>query len=484
MNYGVAGRGQIGGKGRSFSKEKNMFAAKSYIERRNRLMGQMESGLLLFLGNDGSPMNYKDNPYPYRQDSTFLYFFGLAYAGLNGLIDVDESQITVFGDELTMDDIVWVGRQPTIEEMSRSVGVEHTAPLSELKRVLKKARDQKRKIHFTPPYRAKHLLGLLNLLEIPPLAAEQSSSLKLIKAVVAQRNIKTAEEIAEIEKAVNITAEMHLTAYKTARPGLTEAQVAAAVQEVALAAGGQLSFPIIATIHGETIHNHHYANLLKDGDLFLLDAGAETDMGYAGDLSSTVPVARKFNQRQKEIYRIVFEAHQAAVASLKPGIRFKDAHFLACKVIAQGLKELGLMKGDPEEAVAQGAHALFFPCGLGHMLGLDVHDMENLGEIYVGYEEGETKSSQFGLNALRLARPLQPGFVLTVEPGVYFIPELIDLWKSQGKFTGFINYDKVETFKGFGGLRTETDHLITATGQRPLGKPVPRSIEAIETVRR
>ena len=459
-----------------------MFPAKTYIERRKKLREEVGSGVILLLGNSESPMNYTDNPYHYRQDSTFLYYFGLSYSGLAAVIDVDEQKEIIFGNELTVDDIVWMGTQPTIKEKSESIGVANIAPLAELADVLKKAQQQNRTIHYLPPYRSEHFIMIYDLLGIKPSDITAGASEKFVVSVVEMRNSKSDEEIAEIEKAVDISAEMHLTAYKMAKPGLTEAEIAAEVHKVALAAGGQLSFPIIATIHGETLHNHYHGNTLKSGDMFLLDAGAETAMGYAGDLSSTMPVDATFTERQKEIYQIAYNAHEAAIAALKPGVPFRDIHLLACKTIAQGMKELGFMKGDVDQAVAQGAHALFFQCGLGHMMGLDVHDMENLGEKYVGYA-GEEKSTLFGIKSLRLARPLQPGYVLTIEPGIYFIPELIDMWKAENKFADYINYDKVETYKDFGGLRNEEDLLITESGARILGKPIPKSIEDVEAIR-
>jgi len=459
-----------------------MFPAQTYIQRRRRLHDQVGSGVLLFLGNDESPMNYADNPFHYRQDSTFLYFFGMSAHGLAAVIDVDEGREVLFGNDLTVEDIVWMGTQPTLAEKCRSNGIEEVLSLENLKEYLASARASGRKIHILPPYRAEHVVKLWDLLEIPPDRAEEAASVEFITAVVDQRNTKTAEEIEELDWAANISAEMHLAAMRMARPGLTEAEIAAAVNQVALAAGGQLAFPIIATIHGETLHNHFHGNVLKGGDMFLLDAGAETAMGYAGDLSSTIPVDVFFTPRQKEIYQVALDAHEAAVAALKPGIPFLDIHLLACRTVAQGLKDLGFMRGDIDEAVAEGAHALFFPCGTGHMMGLDVHDMENLGEKFVGYG-GEEKSTQFGLKSLRLARELEPGFVLTVEPGIYFIPELIDQWKAEKRFEAFINYDKVETYKDFGGLRNEEEFLITETGYRLLGKPIPKTIDDVEAMK-
>jgi Xaa-Pro aminopeptidase len=363
------------------------------------------------------------------------------------------------------------------------VGIEHIQASGDLPKFLKQAQKKGRTIHFLPPYRAEHRLKLYEWLNISPLEADRHTSENFVKAVVDQRNYKSEEEIQEIEKAVNTSVEMHVEAMKMVRPGLSEAVVAGRVQDIAVAAGGNLAFPTIATIHGETLHNHYHGNIMESGDMFLLDAGAETAMGYAGDLSSTFPVAPTFTDRQKEIFAVAFDAHEKAISALKPGVKFKDVHLLSCKTIAAGLKDLGFMKGDIEEAVAQGAHALFFQCGLGHMMGLDVHDMENLGEEYVGYA-GEKKSTQFGLKSLRLGRGLEPGFVLTVEPGIYFIPELIDMWKADNKFNDFINYDKVEEYKDFGGLRNEENFLITEGGCRLLGKQKPKSIEDVESVRR
>lgn len=459
-----------------------MFKKETYQKRRDLLKNTIKSGILLFLGNDECGMNYADNTYHYRQDSTFLYFFGSDYAGLNAIIDIDENREIIFGDELTMDHIVWMGTQPSIKEKSIAVGIRETAPALALKAYLKKAVKQDRTIHYLPPYRPEHHIKLFDLLQIHPNIASKNSSVEFIQAVVNQRNYKSAEEIIQIEEAVNTTANMHLTAMRMAKPGMKESEIAAAVQEVAVKAGGQLSFPTIATINGQTLHNHYHGNTLKNGDMMLIDCGAENSMHYAGDMSSTFPVDKTFTSRQKEIYQIALNAHNAAIEKLKPGLTFKDVHLTACRTIAEGMKQMGFMKGDLDEAIHQGAHALFFQCGTGHMMGMDVHDMENLGEIYVGYN-GEAKSTQFGLKSLRLGRKLEPGFVLTIEPGIYFIPELIDLWKSEKRFEQFINYEKVEQYKNFGGLRNEEDFLITQDAYRLLGKPIPKSIEDVEAER-
>jgi len=459
-----------------------MFETKIYVQRRDRLKKKMAGGLLLFPGNGESPMNFADNTYHFRQDSSFLYFFGLDQPNLAALIDLDENREIIFGDELTIDDIVWMGTQPRLHARAERVGVARAEPTAKLAEYVSGAKAQNRAIHYLPPYRADTRIFLAELLDLKLAEVQPRASLDFIKAVIALRNIKQEEEIAEIEKAVTTSVRMHRRAMTMAAPGLTEAEIAAAVHEVALAAGGDLAFPIIATINGQILHNHYHGNVLKKGGLFLLDAGAETALHYGGDLSSTVPVDKTFTTRQKEIYRIAFDAHQTAASMLRPGIRFKEIHLAACRVIASGLRDLGLMTGDVDEAVAAGAHATFFPCGTGHMMGLDIHDMESLGEVYVGWD-GETKSTQFGLKSLRLGRELVPGFVLTIEPGIYFIPELMDLWQKQGKFTSFINYQKLQAYRDFGGLRNEENFLISADGCRRLGEPLPKTIEAVEGMR-
>ena len=459
-----------------------MFNKETYIYRRNQLKKQFNSGILLFLGNEESAMNYHDNTYHFRQDSTFLYYFGLDYPGLVGVMDLDEDKSFIYGDDLTIDDIVWMGSQPTIKERSEKAGIQQTAPLKELIGFLQSAKSKNRKIRFLPAYRPEHQIKLYNWISIPINETNNHASIDLINVVGGQRNIKSAEEIEQLEQVVSVTTDMHHTAMRFARPGMTEAQVAAKVYEVALAAGGDISFPIIATINGQTLHNHYHGNTIREGDLFLLDAGAENKLRYAGDMSSTFPVSAKFTESQKEIYQIALNAHNAAIEALKPGINFKEIHFTAARAIFNGLKELGFTKGDTEEAIQAGAHALFFPCGTGHLMGLDVHDMENLGEQYVGYA-GKPKSTLFGLKSLRLGRELQTGYVVTIEPGIYFIPELIDLWKSQNKFTDFINYNKVEEYKHFGGTRNEEDLLITETGYKILGKPLAKSIADVEAER-
>ncbi len=459
-----------------------MFTTETYIKRRKKLKETVESGVILLPGNEESSMNYADNVYHYRQDSTFLYFMGMDYPSLAGIIDVDEGREILFGDNLGIDMIVWTGTQPTLEQRAEKYGLSDICPMEQLQNYLDEARKKGRKIHFLPPYRPENKIKLFNMLGIHPDKCGGEASLELVKAVIAQREIKSAAEIAEIDKAVNTSVDMHVAAMKMVRPGMKESEVAARVQEIAVAVGGNLSFPVIATINGQTLHNHYHGNTLKNGDLFLLDCGAETELCYAGDLSSTFPVDRKFTERQKEIYNIALEAHEAAIAMLKPGVPNREVHFAACRAIFEGMKAMGFAKGDTEEALAAGAHAMFMPCGTGHMIGLDVHDMEDLGEVWVGYD-GEPKSTQFGLKSLRLGKPLKPGFVLTIEPGIYFIPELIDLWRSERRHTRFLNYDKLEQYKDFGGIRNEEDVLITEDGIKILGKPKPKTIAEVEAMR-
>jgi Xaa-Pro aminopeptidase len=457
-----------------------MFSKETYMQRRALLKKTIGSGVALFMGNDDMGLNYADNAFRYRQDSTFLYFFGLPFAGLSAIIDIDEDKEIIFGDELTIDDIIWMGIQPTLKEKSERVGITLTQPATGVGEYLRRAAQKGQTIHYLPPYRPEHRIKLLEWLGIP--LAGQGGSIPFIRAVVAQRSYKSDEEIAEIEKACDITADMHIAAIKAVRPGMYEYEVAAILEGVAFAAGGDLSFPTIATVNGQTLHNHYHGNRVKPNDLFLVDAGAETPMGYAGDMSSTIPAGRAFTPRQQAIYEIQNQMHLASVSVLSPGITFMKVYDLSAFIMVEGLKQIGLMKGDGEEAVREGAHALFYPHGLGHMMGLDVHDMENLGEVWVGYD-GQPKSTQFGRRSLRLGRTLEPGFVLTIEPGIYFIPELIDKWKAEKKFTDFINYDAVEHYKDFGGIRNEEDYLITPDGCRRLGKKIPLTAEEVEALR-
>jgi len=460
-----------------------LFDKQAYANRRQALQQKVSSGLIVLMGNEESSMNYKDNWYAFRQDSTFLYYFGLDVAGLAAVIDTESGEVVVFGNELTMDDIVWTGPLPSVKEMAAAVGVDQTAPYRDIQTYIRKARFAGRTVHILPPYRPENRIRLAEWLQIPLTDVDGLASLPLIKAVISQRIIKEDIEVAEIEKAVSISADMHLAGIRHARPGMKEYEVAAKVQEAAYAAGGRLSYPIICTVNGETLHNHYHGNTIREEQMLLLDAGAENDLHYAGDLTRTFPVGKKFTTQQREIYDTVLNAMDHAISLLKPGTRFLDVHAGASEKLVEGLIAIGIMKGNAAEAVAAGAHTLFFQCGLGHMMGMDVHDMEDLGEQYVGYSDGLQKSKEFGWKSLRLGRAVEPGYVLTIEPGIYIIPSLIDQWVAEKKHTNFINYTALEAYRNFSGIRVEDNFLVTAAGNRKLGKHLPKKAEEIEALR-
>ena len=456
-----------------------LFSPNTYINRRSTLKTGIEgSGVLLFLGNEEASINFKDNWYHYRQDSTFLYYFGLSMPGIHALIDLDSGEEIIFGDDLTIDQIVWTGAQPKMAVLGAKVGIDKIQSISSMSRYV-----TNRKVHYLPGYRADHTLFLSKLLKGTRGEIEKGSSSRFLKAVILQRSIKTTEEITTLHEAASLTSKMHLMLMQSARAGLKEFEMVALAQKVAMDHEAQLSFQPIVTTNGQTLHNHFYGNTLKSGDLLLCDLGAESSLLYAGDMTRTFPVDRTFTTKQKELYDVVYRAHQIAIRALRPGIHFLDIHLLAAQTLVQGLSEIGLMKGDPGAAVAAGAHTMFFQCGLGHMLGLDVHDMENLGEEYVGYHENLIKSTQFGLKSLRLGKALEVGYVVTVEPGIYIIPELIDMNKSSGKYIDFINYDLLEKYRHFGGIRVEDDFVITPEGATLLGTPLAASSDEIEFIR-
>jgi Xaa-Pro aminopeptidase len=457
-----------------------MFAKEVYWQRRKMLRENLGGGLVLFSGNEESSMNYRANTYHFRQDSSFLYFFGINKPGFYGVIDVDNDQDTLFGDDFAIDDIIWMGEQPAVRDLAAEVGLENSASLKDLATILNEAVKSGRKIHILPTYRGDHDIKLAQLMGIRSEELSKFVSPDLIAAVVKLRSIKDQYEISEIEKAVEVAGIMHTTAMKMAFPGNYERELAGAIEGIALSHGGPVSFPVILSMDGQTLHNHYHGNELTEGRMVVCDAGAETSMCYASDITRTFPVGGKFSTQQKDIYNTVLKANTETIKASLPGRTYREVHLMAAKIIAGGLKELGIMKGDLDEAVRAGAHALFFPHGLGHMLGLDVHDMEGLGENHVGYNESLKRSDQFGLAYLRLGRELEPGFVVTNEPGCYFIPALIDQWKGENKHAEFINYDEVEKFRGFGGVRIEDDVLITDTGSRVLGTPIPKTVDEVE----
>ena len=451
-----------------------MFSKETYTSRRQTLKELVKDGLILLFGNNESPCNYPNNGYsPFRQDSSFLYYFGLQESGLIGVIDADSGEEWLLGDDVDVEDIVWYGSVPTIGSLAETVGVSNSARRAHIAKLVDDAKKQNRRIHFLPPYRHDIKIDIMDLVGIHPSQQAQAASLDLINAVVKMRSRKSEEEIEELERAAVIGYEMHTKAMRLIRPGRTEKFIAGQIDGTALSYGAHHSFPTIFSQHGEIMHGAPSMNSLESGRLVLCDCGGETINNYCSDNTRTMPVNGKYTQRQKEIYDIVDECHDLALEVSKPGVKYFDVHLAVCRRMTERLKELGLMKGDVDDAGEQGAHAMFLPHGLGHMMGMDVHDMEGLGQIHVGFdEETRPRLEQFGTNCLRMGRRLEEGFVINDEPGIYFIPALIDDWKAKGHCKDFINYDLLETYKDFGGIRIEDDILITENGCRFIGEKV------------
>lgn len=458
-----------------------LFSKSTYVERRNELKKLVGSGLIVLFGNNDSPANYPSNTYKFRQDSSFLYYFGLHRNGLVGVIDVDNDREYLVGDEIDIEDIVWYGSVTSVAEMAEMTGFARTAAMRELPAIVESAKAQGEEVHFLPPYRFDNQIQIMDLLGIHPSQQKAAASLKLIAAVVKMRTTKTEEEIAELERAAEIGYEMHTTAMRLCRPGITEQYIGGMVDGIANAYGCMVSFQTIATQHGEVMHGNPSPAKLEAGRLMLVDAGAETNENYCSDNTRTTPVSGVFTQKQKDIYNIVVECHDHVLEVAKPGVKWWDVHFAVCRIITERLQQLGLMKGDVEESLKAGAHAMFLPHGLGHSMGMDVHDMEGLGQVYVGFDNEVRPSTQFGTNALRFGRRLQKGFVVTDEPGIYFIPALIDDWKKNGTNAQFLNFDKIDEYRDFGGIRIEDDVLITDEGCRFIGsKRIPYHVEDVE----
>ncbi len=464
-----------------FKKGIIMFEKSVYIERRNKLREAIESGLILFLGNHQALINFASNNYHFRQDSNILYFFGLNQPDLAAIIDVDEGKDIVFGDDPGLDEVIWTGFQKPLAKQAQKIGIETCCPYSKLEKIIHSAILKGRKVHFLPWLRADTKLEMHRLFGIDGLKSDHDRSLEFIKEIVRLRSIKEDCEMVEIMKAIGISEKMNMVAMRNAIPGMFERDIYAAMVACAYASGSTVSFPGIVTQKSQILHCLTHNELLVEGRMLLSDTGAETSMGYASDITRIIPIDGKFNSSQKEIYQIVLDANDQVIQKAAPGISFKSLHLLASKIIVKGLIGIGVMKGDCNEAVKTGAHALFFPHGLGHQMGLDAHDMESLGEDYVGYDESIRRSDQFGLNHLRFAKKLKPGHVLTVEPGCYFIPDLIEQWRSDNKFSEFINYNKVDAFKDFGGIRIEDDIFITEDGCINLSNNIPKTIQEIES---
>lgn len=460
-----------------------MFAKSTYVERRSLLKKLVGDGLIVIFGNNDAPSNYPANAYKFRQDSSFLYYFGQHREGLVGVIDVDNDKEWLIGDDIDINDIIWTGFVPSVSDLGAEVGVANSAPMSQLKAMVDKAKAEGKTVHYLPPYRHDTMIQISDLLGMHPLKTREMASLKLIKAVVDMRAVKSDEEVAEIERAMEIGYDMHMAAMRACAPGVSEQHIAGLMEGIAHGRGCKVSFQSIVTMHGEIQHGYPSLRPLESGRLLLVDAGAETVNNYCSDNTRVTPISGKFTPRQRDIYSIVEACHDLAIEKAAPGVKWMDVHLDVCRLMAERLKDVGLMKGNTEDAVQAGAHAMFLPHGLGHMMGMDVHDMEGLGQVYVGFDDEVRPSTQFGLNCLRCGRRLQKGFVMTDEPGIYFIPHLIDLWRSEGKHTEFINYDLLETYKDFGGIRLEDDILITDDGCRVLGKNmIPYHIDDVEAM--
>ena len=458
-----------------------MFDKQVYISRRKRLLEKVKGGVILLLGNSEASCNYFDNQYQFRQDSSFLYFFGLDKPDLAAVLDTESGEEILFGDDVDINDIIWMGPQPLISEEAASTGVSKSAPFARLADCLKEAQQKGRKIHFLPPYRNHNIILLHKLLGVPLNGTKEAASVELIKAVISLRHAKEPCEIEEIEKACTLGYTMHVTAMKMMRLGMKEQELVGIMEGVCKSGGVMTSFPTILSQHGETMHNHKHNEILTDGRLCVIDAGVEIESHYCSDNTRTLPTGGKFTQKQKDVYNIVLAANDYAREAAFPGVTYREVHLGASKIIVQGLKNLGLVHGDVDEMVAAGVQGLFMPHGLGHNMGLDVHDMEDLGEDFVGYDPDQTRAKQLGLGSLRMARRLVPGHVITDEPGIYFIPALIEKWKSEGHNAQFINFDKLESYYDFGGIRLEDDLLVTPKGARILGvKRIPITVEEIE----
>jgi Xaa-Pro aminopeptidase len=452
--------------------------ATTHAARRQDLRDAVPGGAILIMGNNPAPINYVDNAYPFRQDSHFLYYAGVSHPGLALLIEADGT-VVLYGTPEHRDDVIWSGPHPTLDDYAAASGVDRSEDIGALHADLRRLEEAGDSVHFLPPYRSERRFALARALGLDPREVAAQTSMELVRAVAAQRSVKEEAEIREHEDALRVTARMYAATMSAAAPGKTEAQIAAVHQAEALAEDRRQAFRPIVTVAGEVLHNENYGNTLSDGDLLLVDSGSESKRFYASDITRTMPVSGRFTGQQREIYEVVLNAQLQAIAAASPEKTNRKLHLIASRAIASGLKDVGLMKGDVDDAVEAGAHALFFVHGLGHMMGLDVHDMEDLGDV-VGYERGEERSSQFGLAYLRLARKLEPGFVLTIEPGIYFIPALIDRWCNDNLHADFIDYGRLDAYRDFGGIRIEDDIVITTDGCRVLGPGIPKTVDDVE----
>ncbi len=444
-----------------------MFAKEVYERRRKTLLDKFAAegckGIVLFIGNVEAPAQYKDNCYKWRQDSSWLYYFGLDDPRFAAIMDIETGEETIYADDVEIGDIIWMGPQPSIRSKAESVGVAHSAPYDDVCKAVGKAISAGRKVHFLPPSR------YYNTMMLNSLTGSATPSEALIKAVISMRLIKEPCEIEQLDDAGALGQEMHTIARDSIVPGIIEQEIVGKMEGVTLSKGWGVSFPTILTQHGETLHNHLHDKIIEPGKLMVIDAGAENNMHYASDYTRTYPTSGKFTTKQREVYQIVCDTNNYAFSLTRPGITYREVHLAAARKMLEGLSALGLVKGDLDEMTAAGVCGLFQPHGLGHNMGMDVHDMEDLGENLVGYDPDQTRSSQLGLGSLRMARRLRPGHVITDEPGIYFIPALIEQWKKEGTNSQFVNFKALESYYDFGGIRLEDDVLVTEDGARRLG---------------
>ena len=460
-----------------------MFSAKTYGTRRNLLRTKIQSGIVLLPGNAPAPNNYPNNAYYFRQDSTFLYYFGLNLPSLVGLLDVDSGEEMLFGDDFTVEDIIWTGPQPTLRELGAQVGITATYPLAALEERLRKAIALGRRIHYLPPYRGETKLQLSALLGIRPALLHEYKSVDLMFAVAEMREKKSAEEVEELERAFRIGYDMHTTAMRMCRPGVVEREIAGAIEGIAKSHGLGVSFPSIVSQHGETLHNLNSDGVLQSGRLLLCDAGGEALSNYVSDHTRTYPVSGRFTDKQKDVYNLVLAAHDHVARIVKPHMMYTEIHRAAYTVLAEGLIALGLMKGSAQDAVAAGAMTLFMPHGLGHGIGLDVHDCEAMGERSFDFGSIAERAARSATCIYRAAWRIEPGTVMSDEPGIYFIPALIDKCRAEGLYKGIVDYDALDAYRDFGGIRIEDDLLVTDTGCRIIGdRKIPITVEELEAV--
>lgn len=465
-----------------------MFSKDVYARRRQTLVAKMadsaaegKRGIALFIGNTEAPAQYKDNCYKFRQDSTWLYFFGIDQPLYAAIIDLDNGNETVFANDVEIGDIIWMGPQPSVASVAASVGVEKSAPYTDLNAAVAKVLAEGRPVHFVKPSRYYNTMKIASLLGCGTDEVAGRFSLALTKAIISMRLVKEDCEIEVIDDACDLGYEMHTVARNSIVPGIIEQEIVGKMDGVTLSKGWGVSFPTILTQHGETLHNHLHDKIIEPGKLMVIDAGAESNVHYASDFTRTYPTSGKFTAKQREIYQIVCDCNEFAFSMTRPGISYREVHLKTMHLMLEELRALDIVSGDVQDMVEAGIAGLFMPHGLGHNMGLDVHDMEDYGENYVGYDDDQSRSPQLGLGSLRMARKLVPGNVITDEPGIYFIPALIEKWKSEKTDQGFVNYSKLESYYDFGGIRLEDDVLVTADGARRLGKErLPISPDDVE----